>query len=86
VLLAVAGDLAAALVVIGDELGGFTYPADINAEQLTRAKDDPRWKLVIFGNLDAVLDGTGEPHVLTLDAAELAGRAIGWRYRVLWTA
>ena len=62
--------------------GSFMYPADINAEQLARAKRNPTWRLVIVGNLDAVLANTGKPQVLVLAAGEVATRAIGWRYRV----
>lgn len=62
--------------------GSFTDPADVNREQLARAKRDGDWRLVIVGNLDAVLAGTGESEMLIVAAAEVAQRAIGWRYRV----
>ena len=62
--------------------GSFTYPADVNAEQLERAKPDANWRLVIVANLDAVIAGIGDPAVLTLTAADVVERAIGWRYRV----
>lgn len=62
--------------------GGFTYPADVNAEQLERARNDPNWRLEIVGNLHAVRDGTGPPQRITLDAAEVVERAVGWRFRI----
>ncbi len=62
--------------------GKFTYPADVNAEQLQRAKRDPNWRLVIVANLDAVMAGTGEVEVLTLTSSDVIQRAVGWRYRV----
>jgi hypothetical protein len=62
--------------------GSFTYPADINREQLDRAKHDANWRLEIVGNLSAVLAGTGQPQRLTLTASEVAGRARCWRYQV----
>jgi hypothetical protein len=62
--------------------GSFTYPADVNAEQLNRAKADSRWRLIIVGNLDAPLAGQGEAEVLSLTAGEVSQRAVGWRYRV----
>lgn len=62
--------------------GSFTYPADVNHEQVERAKSDPNWRLEIVGNLTAVHAGTGEPQCLTLSAAEVVGRADAWRYRV----
>jgi hypothetical protein len=40
--------------------GSFTYPADVNTEQLQRAAHDPTWRLEIVANLDAVDAGTGE--------------------------
>ncbi len=62
--------------------GTFTYPADVNAEQLERARIDPDWRLIIVANLDAVRAGVGEAQLLDLDSAEVTKRAIGWRYRV----
>ncbi len=62
--------------------GSFTYPADVNAEQLQRAARDPKWRLEIVANLDAVDAGTGEFERLTLSAQEVVARAVCWRYRV----
>jgi hypothetical protein len=62
--------------------GSFTYPADVNAEQLERAKGDASWRLVIVANLDAVMAKTGEAEVLTLTSSDVIQRAVGWRYRV----
>lgn len=39
--------------------GSFSYPADVNQEQLQHARSDPNWRLEIVGNLTAVRDGTG---------------------------
>jgi hypothetical protein len=62
--------------------GSCTYPADLNAEQLERAKRDADCRLVLVGNLDAVMAGTGRPKVLAMTATEVVERAVGWRYRV----
>jgi hypothetical protein len=62
--------------------GSFTYPADVNQEQLERAKTDPHWRLEIVANIAAVRAGTGKPERLTLSGKEVCERAVGWRYRV----
>jgi hypothetical protein len=62
--------------------GRFLHAADINAEQLRRAKDDERWRLEIVGNLDAVIAGRGAAQCLSLTGEEVAQRAEGWKYRV----
>lgn len=62
--------------------GSFTYPADVNQEQVDRARTDPTWRLEIVGNIAAERAGTGKAERLTLTGAEVAERAIGWRYRV----
>ena len=62
--------------------GSFTDRADVNHEQMDRARNDPTWRLEIVGNLTAVSAGTGEAERLTLTAAEVSDRAVGWRYRV----
>src|SRR5204863_224286 len=62
--------------------GKFTYPADVNKEQLERAKSDPNWRLEIVGNIAAVRAGEGKPERLTLTGREVVERAAGWRYRV----
>ena len=63
----------------GDE---FRYPADVNAEQLDRARSDPKWRLEIVGNIAAVRAGMGSPERLTLSGQDVVDRAEGWRYRV----
>jgi hypothetical protein len=62
--------------------GSFTYPADVNHEQLEHARTDPTWRLEIVANIAAERAGRGNPERLTLSGAEVAERAIGWRYRV----
>ena len=62
--------------------GSFTYPADVNAEQLRRAGQDPPWRLEIVANLAAVRAGTGAPERLTLSGPDVIARAVGWRFRV----
>jgi hypothetical protein len=62
--------------------GSFTYPADVNQEQLDRARSDPTWRLEIVANLTAERAGSGKAERLTLSGAEVAERAIGWRYRI----
>jgi hypothetical protein len=62
--------------------GSFTDLADVNHEQIDRARNDPAWRLEIVGNLTAVRAGTGAAQRLTLSAAEVRERAVGWRYRV----
>ena len=62
--------------------GSFTYPADVNQEQLERARTDPTWRLEIVANIAAERSGTGKAERLTLSGAEVAERAVGWRYRV----
>ena len=64
----------------GDD--GFTYDADINAEQHARACRDSNWRLEIVGNLTAARAGTGEIERLTLTAADVVERARPWRYKV----
>lgn len=60
----------------------FSYPADINVEQLERAGREPNWRLEIVGNLTAARHGTGQPERLTLTAREVVERATGWKYKV----
>jgi hypothetical protein len=62
--------------------GSFTYPADVNQEQLERARTDPTWRLEIVANIAAERSGTGKAERLSLSAAEVAERAVGWRYRI----
>lgn len=62
--------------------GSFTYPADVNQEQLERARSDPLWRLEIVANIAAERSGTGKVERLTLSGAEVTERAVGWRYRV----
>jgi hypothetical protein len=68
-----------------DKDGSFTYPADINIEQLERARRDPNWRLEIVGNLASVRDGRGRPQRLTLTAEDVLARAKGWRFKVRLT-
>lgn len=60
----------------------FSYGSEVNAEQLERARTDPRWRLEIVANLAAVRAGTGEPERLTLSGAEVVERAKPWKFRV----
>ena len=62
--------------------GSFTYPADVNQEQLERARSDPMWRLEIVANIAAERAGTGKAERLTMSGSEVAERAVGWRYRV----
>jgi hypothetical protein len=62
--------------------GSFSYPADVNQEQVERARADPTWRLEIVANISAERAGTGNAERLTLSGAEVADRAVGWRYRV----
>jgi hypothetical protein len=65
-----------------DSNGRFRHAVDINAEQLSRAECDENWRLEIVANLDAVLTSRGHAQCLSLTAAEVRARAVGWRYRV----
>lgn len=56
--------------------------ADINTEQMERAKADPNWRLEIVANLTAARAGRGQPQRLTLTATQVVARARPWRYRV----
>lgn len=60
----------------------FSYPSEVNFEQLERARQDPRWRLEIVANLAAVRAGTGTPERLTLSGAEVVARAHPWKFRV----
>jgi hypothetical protein len=62
--------------------GSFAYPADVNQEQLERARTDPTWRLEIVGNIAAERAGTGNAERLTLSGAEVVERAITWRFRI----
>jgi hypothetical protein len=67
--------------IVGPD-GSIQDLADINVEQLKRAKADPNWRLEIVANLADARVRRGRPQRLTLTAAEVAERARGWRYRV----
>jgi len=61
---------------------GITGEADINAEQMERARTDPLWRLEIVANLTAART-TGAPiERLTVTASEVATRSKEWKYRV----
>lgn len=62
--------------------GGFSYPADINHEQLERAQRDPSFRLEIVANLTAARRGEGRPERLTLTAADVVERARPWKHKV----
>lgn len=62
--------------------GSILDRADMNVEQLERAKADPNWRLEIVANLAAARERRGRPQRLSLTAAEVVERARGWRYRV----
>ncbi|MDP8943912.1 MAG: hypothetical protein M3N16_07320 [Actinomycetota bacterium] len=62
--------------------GAFSYPADINHEQLERAQRDPHFRLEILANLTAARRGEGRSERLTLTAAEVVERARPWKHRV----
>lgn len=64
----------------GDE--AFSYGSEVNAEQLERARKDPRWRLEVVANLAAVLAGTGTPERLTLTGEEVVARAKPWKFRI----
>lgn len=65
-----------------DDGSNFRHASEVNAEQLERAKRDPRWRLEIVANLRAVRAGTGVPQRLTLTASEVVARAEPWKFRV----
>jgi len=56
--------------------------ADINAEQLARARRDQNWRLEIVANLAAARLGVGTLERLTLTAAEVCELAVAWKYRL----
>jgi hypothetical protein len=60
----------------------FRYQADVNAEQLDRARSDPTWRLEVVGNIAAVRAGVGGPELLTLSGQEVVDRAEAWRHRI----
>ena len=60
----------------------FSYPSEVNNEQLTRARSDPTWRLEIVANLAAVRAGVGSAERLTVTANEVAQRAIAWKFRI----
>jgi hypothetical protein len=65
--------------------GGWSYLADLRAEQLDRARSDPNWRLEIVANLTATREGIGRPQRLTLSAAEVLERAEPLLYRLALT-
>jgi hypothetical protein len=62
--------------------GIFRYAADINDDQLERARRDPSWRLEIVANLGAFRHGAGPVQRLSLDAQEVVARAMPWKHRV----
>jgi hypothetical protein len=67
--------------IVGSD-GSILDRADINVEQLERAKADPNWRLEIVANLAAARERRGRRQRLSLTAAEVVERARGWRYHV----
>jgi hypothetical protein len=68
------------LVAVDDD--AFKDLAEVNAEQLERARSDPNWRLEIVANLRAARAGTGAPQRLTLSGTEVVERTRPWKYRV----
>ncbi len=62
--------------------GSFSYDADINVQQLERAKRDPSWRLEIVANLTAARKGEGTVERLSLSAADVVERAKPWAFLV----
>jgi hypothetical protein len=71
---------------LGHSLLGVRDPAflraNVNPEQVARARRDPHWRLEIVANLAAVQAGTGEIERLTLRAGDVVGRVTPAKYWV----